>query len=402
MHNHFIPVIPFSQRVFARAEGVYVFDTEGNRYLDLNGGQFCQVLGAGNAEIVTAVAEKTRNLLHTGTDFLSEQAIDAAGLLYRISGDMRASSILLSTGAETVEFCLRYAKHITRKSGIICYERGYHGLSLGAQSVTFGGKYAAPTVEDVYSLPVPADISQIPQAADALEQLLSAHAIAGVLLEPIVSVGGMLMPPEDWLQTVREITRRHGALLILDECQTGFGRTGHWFAYQRYGIVPDMVACAKGIGLGWPVGAALFAEPLIGNIHGMTHYSSHQNDPFAGAVICAGIEYIEKYDLLSEVQSKGAYFLDALRALTGRNHEHGSGFSHARGEGLMLGLDLHAPSGCDSRAYYAEFREHCLEHGLIIQGTSAGTVLRFLPAYTIEKKDIDFAVSVLQDIGHPQ
>lgn len=390
--QHLIPVISFDEKIISHGKGSYIFDENGKKYLDLNAGQFCTILGHSNAEILDAVYRSMAGLAHTSTKMLSREVVNCSNAIYRISGEMKASSILLSTGAEVVEFCLRYAKFLQKKNGIVCFDKGYHGLTLGAQSVTYSGVHARPHVQDVYSIPVPTE-EDTETSLSLLSGILSSNDIAAVLLEPVVSVGGMLLPPARWFQEVRSLCDQYQVLLLLDECQTGFGRTGNWFAYQTYDFVPDMVAVAKGIGLGFPVAAAMFRDILmpLDSAYPMTHYSSHQNDSFSACVINAGIEYIEKFDLLCGVQKKASYFLRQLKKLEQENPY----IRNARGCGLMLGADLYFGVLKDYRKVYAELYDRMIEHGVIIQGTNGGKTLRFLPDYLITAVDIDLAIEKL-------
>lgn len=308
MNEHFlIPVIPFERHVMRRGGGSCLYDTEGRRYLDLNSGQFCTVLGHSNTEVLHRIFLRSRELVHTASNIISQEAADCSRNLHRISGDMGAYSVTLSTGAEAVEFALRFAKHIKGRDGVICFDKGYHGLTLGAQSVTFSGKFSRPPVTCVDAIDTP-DKDGGGKSAEQLEALLKTGKHACVLLEPIVSVGGMLYPSSDFFRQVRELCDRYDAFLVFDESQTGFGRTGRWFAYQTFNVVPDMVVLSKGAGLGFPVSAVLFRDRLIPESrgYGMTHYSSHQNDAFSAAVINTGIEYMEEEGILDRVRRMGS------------------------------------------------------------------------------------------------
>lgn len=400
MDNYLIPVIPFHKEIVERGEGSYVYDTDGNKLLDVNSGQFCTVLGHSNPELALCIKKITENIAHTNTSMLSSEVLKAAENLNRISGDMNAFSILLSTGSEAVEFCIRYAKHIKKKNGILCFEKGYHGLTLGSQSVTFSGKYALPAVSDIYSVPVPdtfATQEELTGDIEKLEGILkqSGSDIAAVLMEPIVSVGGMIFPDKYYFEEVRRLCTEYDVLLIFDESQTGYGRTGEWFAYRQMGIVPDMVACAKGIGLGYPVAAALFADYLIPKDgFAMSHYSSHQNDAFSAAIINFGIDYIERNNILNEVKEKGKYFLDKLMKIS----ESNSVISRPRGRGLMIGFELKIEGVENYRTVYPKLCDMAAKEGLIIQATNGGQTIRFLPSYTISYQEIDFCIDVIDKI----
>lgn len=395
MDNYLIPVIPFQKQVISRGEGSYVYTEKGDKYLDLNSGQFCTILGHANPELAACVKEISDTIVHTSSGIISEIVLTAAKRINEISGELDARCILLSTGAEAVEFAVRYAKHMTGKDGLVCFEKGYHGLTLGTQSITFGGKYAVPVINHIFSVPVPGENGSgecIGAFAKAIEENKS--RIAAVVMEPIVSVGGMIYPGKDYFRQVRDICDKSGILLIFDESQTGFGRTGAWFCYQEFQVIPDMVVCSKGIGMGYPVSTVLFRGELCKRKITMTHYSSHQNDPFAAGIVAFGIDYIEKNDLLSLNRRKGEYFLKKLRGVTEKNKL----FVKARGHGMMLGMDINIPGVDNYRAVYKKVSDLAAEKKVLLQGTDGGRVLRFLPDYLISCDNIDFCTKVLGGI----
>ena len=354
-----------------------------------------------NKDLIKEITRISETLVHTSSGMISEEVVEVSRNIHEISGSMEAYSILLSTGAESVEFALRYAKYLKGKSGIVCFQKGYHGLTLGTQSVTFGGVYANPEVSHIFSVPIPDTFAKKEEVQDCLadlEKILVEHEseIAGVLMEPIVSVGGMVFPEKEYFTEVRSLCNKYNVLLIFDECQTGFGRTGSWFYYEQLGIIPDMVACAKGIGLGYPVSLVMFRNGLVPK-EGMTmtHYSSHQNDGFAAAIVNFGIRYIKEHNLLEKATEQGIYFLGKLKEL----EKMCPVYTKARGHGLMLGLDLQLEGVENYRPVYQELTEKSTKEGVLLQGTNGGQVLRFLPDYLIQKEDIDFCVEVLKKVA---
>ncbi|MCI8371399.1 MAG: aspartate aminotransferase family protein [Lachnospiraceae bacterium] len=396
MDNYLIPVIPFHKQIISKGKGSYIFDENGKKYLDLNCGQFCTIFGHSNPELVKCVTSISKTISHTSSGMISDLVLKAASKLNEISGELDARSILLSTGAEAVEFAIRYAKHMTGKDGLVCFEKGYHGLTLGTQSITFGGRYAAPFVNHIFSIPIPTGTDDI-NGIDVLKKIIAEHkeVIAAVVVEPIVSVGGMIYPDRTYFTELYNICKRNGMLLIFDESQTGFGRTGSWFCYQEFHLIPDMVVCSKGMGLGYPVSAVLFNGELCAkNKITMTHYSSHQNDPFAAGIISFGIDYIQKNDLLHSNRKKGRYFLKRLISVCEKNNL----FVNPRGQGLMLGLDMCIPGVENYRPIYRKLYDMAAEKGVLLQGTDGGRVLRFLPDYLISYEDIDFCTEVLGGI----
>lgn len=396
MDNHLIPIIHFAEEVMHSGKGSYLYDVEGKKYLDLNSGQFCTALGHSNKEILDRVFEKGRKLIHTASNIVSDEVVSCSNLLNELSGEMDAYSILLSTGSEAVEFCMRYAKFIKGKDGVVCFDKGYHGLTLGSQSITFGGKFTKPHVENVASVKVPETDDEAKASIEALDSILCSGEYAAVMLEPIVSVGGMIYPPDSWFKGLRETCDKHDVLLVFDESQTGFGRTGEWFAYQTYGTIPDMVVLAKSVGLGFPVSVAMFKGELMpeNGLYAMSHYSSHQNDSLAASVINEAVSYMKKEKVLEGIKEKGDYFLYKLKELENRN-EH---ILKARGKGLMLGCEIDYEGITDYRPVYAELYDRMMKNGVIIQGTNGGHTLRFLPDYLISHEDIDFAVNTLDRV----
>ncbi len=398
--NFLLPIINFEPAVMKHGKGSYLYDTNEKKYLDLNSGQFCTILGHCNSEILSNINESMNTLSHTASNILAEEVIKCADKIHTISGEMSAYSIFLSTGAESVEFALRYSKFINKKSGIICFDKGYHGLTLGTQSVTFGGKFANPHISDIYTVPVPDYIHFTKTEEEYINEFANLvhnihHKVSAVIMEPVVSVGGMLFPSSNYFQSIRLICNKYNLLLIFDESQTGFGRLGTWFAYQQYNIIPDIVCLAKGIGLGYPVSMVLFRDKLITDkVFTMTHYSSHQNDAFAASIVNAGIKYIEKYNLLKKVKENGQYFLNTLQKLCAINPH----IKNPRGLGLMLGADLFFSGIHDYRNLYHKLYERMMENGVIIQGTCGGKILRFLPDYLISHSDIDFAINTLNTV----
>lgn len=396
MDNHLLPIIHFTEEVMHRGEGSYLYDTDGKKYLDLNSGQFCVALGHSNKEILDEIFAKAGKVVHTASNIYTDEVAECSNLLNKMSGDMDAYSILLSTGSEAVEFCLRYAKFIKGRQGVVCFDKGYHGLTLGSQSITFGGKFTKPHVNDIASVSVPETAEEAAESIKALKELLKSGEYAAVVTEPIVSVGGMIYPPKEWFKQLREVCDEYDTLIVFDESQTGFGRTGDWFAYQTYDTVPDMVVLAKSVGLGFPVSAALFRKELLpeGDVYAMSHYSSHQNDSFAAAIINTAVRYMEENNVLEGIKERGDYFLSKLKELEAKN----SHILKARGKGLMLGCELDYEGVTDYRPLYAKLYDRMMKNGVIIQGTNGGHTLRFLPDYLITHEDIDFAIDTLDRV----
>ena len=397
--NYLIPVIGFDNVIIKEGKGSYVYDVNDKEYIDLNSGQFCTVFGHCNEEIDDVVIQNIKNIAHTSTSMLTENVVKLSKKINNITKDIDGHSIILSTGAEAVEFCIRYAKALTKKEGLVCFDVGYHGLTLGTQSVTYSGVYAIPRVPSIYPFPVPKnfiDEAQTQKYINMFAEMIEKNHenIAAVLFEPIVSVGGMILPPKEFFKSVREICDKYRIMLIFDECQTGFARTGSWFAYQGLEVMPDLIATAKGVGSGYPISRVIMNGKHIPTegILPITHYSSHQNDSFAASVILAGINYIEKYDMLQKIKDNGNLFLNLLKDFEQRCEY----VKDARGLGLMMGLDFYHKSINNYRYFYKDIHKILLDKGVIIQTTNGGKTLRFLPDYLMDVECFSKAINILE------
>ncbi|MFV0379753.1 MAG: aminotransferase class III-fold pyridoxal phosphate-dependent enzyme [Anaerorhabdus sp.] len=382
-----IPIIDFEQTVIKSADGVYLYDCNDNMLLDVNGGQFSNIFGYNNKDFNNFIKNSLTKSVHINTGMLSEQVINSMNLLCNTAKEMDPKGITLSTGSEAIEFAIRYAKKGTRKNGVISFSSGYHGLTLGSQSLTYGGKFALPLVNQTYQVEFNND-NQDKIVSDLEYILVNNNDISCFVIEPFLGVGGMYPIKESVLKDIKEVCEKYGVLLIFDECQSGFGRTGKWYYYQQVNVVPDVLVVAKGIGNGFPVSAVLIKNDTLEKYpYNLTNYSSHQNDPISADIIEFGINKVGS--ILNSIEEKGIYFREELVNLKS-NH-----IKNVRGMGLMVGFDLEQDL-IDSRTFYKIFKLTCLENGLVIQGTNEGKVIRFLPAYVISTNELDEVITKLE------
>jgi 2,2-dialkylglycine decarboxylase (pyruvate) len=398
------PVVQRTLAVMSRGRGSFVWDTAGRRYLDLNAGQFCSIFGHSHPEVAEFVHRQALKLQNTSTTTIGEEALAAAERLHHITQDMDGRSVFLSTGAEANECCLRYAKHLTGRPGVISFEPAWHGLTLGTECLSVSRRHVKPPVAHTYPVPVPPvrggdelSAADLDRYVEAFVDVVRRHGdhLAAAIFEPIVSSGGMLFPPKEYFDRVLKICREHGILLVFDECQTGFGRTGSWFYYQQLDCVPDFVVCAKGLGLGYPVSAVVFRGGLVPpDGFKMQLFSSHQNDPFGCAIVSFAVDWIVRHNLLARIAERGRYFLERLKALS-----HECPLVHKpRGRGLMLSFDL-MPDGRDDYADLSKrFLAALLDRGCLLQAANAGRTMRLLPNYLVENEEIDLFVDTVRDV----
>jgi len=384
--------------VIEYGRGSKVWDVDGNEYFDLNAGQFCLTFGHNYEPFIECINKQMKRIWHTNTATLTPEVFEAAKKMAEINANKLTKTMFLSTGSEANESALRYAKFITKRSGVVSISAGYHGLTLGSQSITFGGKWALPNISNAYSVTAPDYIHSEKNVsmeeyidnciAEAKELVFQKREeLAAFIMEPIIGAGGMVEVPARYMKAIRNLCDEYGILLIFDECQCGFGRTGEWFSYQRAGVVPDIVTTAKAMGMGIAVSAVTFKDSIIKGVEGkVTNFSSHQNDPLSAAVVCFVIDEIRKKNLLKRNKEMGEYLMDAIRKICEKTEY----LIDARGVGLMCGFDLNDSLIDDCKTFSNRFIKKMQENGILIQSTRNGKTFRLLPNYLITKAEIDY------------
>ncbi len=371
-----------------RGRGCYLYDDRGRKYLDFLSGIGVNALGHGHPAIRRALVRQAGRLLHTSNLFYHEYQAPLAERLCAISGLERA--FFTNSGTEAVEGALKLARAYAREHSrnghrpawrVLAMTNSFHGRTFAALSATWTKKYREP-----FGPLVPGvrfvrfnDVRDLARKMDA--------TVCAVLLEPVQGEGGINRVTPEFFSAARRLTRRHGALLIADEIQCGLGRTGEYFAYQHYGITPDIVTVAKPLAAGLPLGAILAGAHVAPTFHPGMHGTTFGGGPLACAVALAFLQTLERERLLPHVRDLGAYFRERLEGL---KKKHAS-VREVRGLGLMLGLELESPELAKQAA------TEMLERGVIINRTHE-TALRFLPPYIIEKKHVDHAVATLDSV----
>jgi acetylornithine/N-succinyldiaminopimelate aminotransferase len=361
-----------------RGEGTRVWDDQGKEYLDALAGIAVNALGHCPPKVVAAIREQTGRLMHTSNLFYNEPQSKLAEALCQASGMDRV--FFCNTGAEAMEGSLKLARYAARQRGktgkIIVLEHGFHGRTLATISM---GK---PTYYEGFE-PLLPGIEQIPfNDVEALEAAFDEETI-GVLFEPIQGSGGLHVVSEAFFKRSAELCDQHNALLIMDEVQSGVGRTGHFYAYQQFGVEPDIVATAKALGSGFPIGAFLTKEDVASALPRGKHGTTYGGNPVACAAGLASVSEINQSDFLQSVRSKGEYLKEQLLALQQKFSEQ---ITDVRGRGLMMGVELADPG--------REIAERMLESGVIVNCT-AGNVIRMVPPLIITEAELDQVVNAL-------
>ncbi|WP_456287082.1 acetylornithine transaminase [Microbacterium sp. JZ70] len=356
--------------LLTRGEGSHVWDADDRRYLDFLGGIAVNCLGHAHPVFVEAVSKQAATLAHISNYFASPAQLELAARLKRLAGTGDDGRVFLSnSGTEANEMAIKLARlhgGKTGKSTILVLNGAFHGRTMGALSITPKAAYRDPFE------PVLPGVRSIDATLEALDAAFD-DSIAALFVEPIQGEAGVVPMPDGFLARARELATERGALLVLDEVQTGSGRTGEWFAFQREGIVPDAVTLAKSIGAGFPLGALITFGAASDLFYPGTHNSTFGGNPLASAVANAVLGYIESEGLLENVTARGAQLRTAVAELPL--------VSGTRGEGLLIGITLTAPVA-------AEVRAAAHERGLIVNAPDAD-VIRIAPAYTIGDAEIE-------------
>ena len=339
-------------------KGARLYDADGRAYWDLLGGIAVNVLGHKHPRIVKALKDASASLLHVSNLYYHPAQGILGEKLVRASGLSRA--FFCNSGTEANEAALKFARLATKKTKLVALQESFHGRTLGALSLTGHDAYRepfAPLVPGV-SFVAPNDLAALEAAVDG--------DTAAIFLEPVMGEGGIIPLADDYLIAARRIADRHGALLVLDEIQCGLGRTGSLFAFQKSGILPDVVTLAKPLGGGLPLGAVLTGDALEGVVRPGHHGTTFGGNPVACRLGCVVLEETEK--LLPHINALGDWFGAELRK---RN------VGEVRGAGLMWGIELDVPA--------APVARELLAHGFVV-GTAREKVLRLLPPYIVPKK----------------
>jgi 2,2-dialkylglycine decarboxylase (pyruvate) len=402
----------FADLLVARADGSWLTTEDGRRILDFTSGQMCATLGHGHPAILEAMRDAGDRVVHLFSGFLSRDVTELARELMAVLPAPLARAMFLSTGAEANEAALRLAKLHTGGHEVLAFAGSWHGMTAGAAASTYsaGRRGYGPAPPGTMALPTPnayrCPIAHCRERCDmtcldagmALADAQSVGAQAAVIAEPILSVGGIVPLPEGYLARLQEHCRERGMLLVLDEAQTALGRVGGMFAFERHGVVPDVLTLSKTLGGGLPLSATVTTDAIEQDAadKGFLHFTSHVSDPLPAAVGRAVLQTVLADGLPDRAAVLGARLRAGLEELQRRHEPIGD----VRGEGLMLGIDLVADreSRAPDERYGTAVTERCLELGLnvnIVKFPALGSVLRIAPPLTIAEEDIDLGLDIL-------
>jgi 4-aminobutyrate aminotransferase-like enzyme len=377
--------------VLVRGEGAYLFDAEGRRYLDCFSGVSVVNAGHCNPEVTAAALEQMQLLQHTTTVYLTEPMLELAQLLAELAPGGLRRSFFCASGSEANEGALLLASLATGRRGCVYLSGGLHGRTKWAMSVTGLEMWRTDPHPLLTACRIPGPES--PYSLPALERLLRRQSVAAVIAEPIQGNGGIIVPPEHYWPALRQLCSRHGALLIADEVQTAWNRTGRWFATQHWGVVPDVVTVAKALGNGFPIAAYLTTDELA------AHYTRPGASTFGGNLVScraavATLRYHQRHDLGGRSAALGAHLLERLRGLQQRHQA----VSEVRGRGLMIGVELRERGGPAGPLTDAVL-EAMKDAGYLLGKTAVGrNVLTIMPPLVVEREALDGMAEALDRV----
>lgn len=405
----------FVPRIISRAKGSHVFDETGAAILDFTSGQMSSVLGHSHPDVVATVNRSMSNLDHLYSGMLSRPVVDFAQTLAATLPDSLSKVLLLTTGAESNEAALKMAKLYTGRYEVVSFDRSWHGMTAGATSATFsaGRRGYGPPMPGNLTLPTPNAYRSPFRRADgshdweteldygfAMVDAQSAGSLAACLVEPILSSGGIIEPPPGYLRRLRQLCAERGMLLILDEAQTGVGRTGFMYAFERDGVVPDLLTLSKTLGAGLPVAAVVTGAEIESVCHerGFLFFTTHVSDPLAAAVAHTVLTVVQRDGLVDRAARLGQRLRAGLADLQHRYEQIGD----IRGRGLLQGLELVTDknSKTPADALGAEVTAACLKRGLhmnIVQLPGMGGIFRIAPPLTIAESELQEGLDILDD-----
>ncbi len=366
-------------RVLTRGKGALVWDINGNEYIDCTGSYGVAVVGHCHPKVVEAVQRQVETLIACHASFYNDTRSELLEKLIRIAPKGLDKVFLSNSGAESVECAIKLARKYSGKPEIIAMIGAFHGKTMGALSATWKKKY-----RDAF-MPLVPGFKHVPP--DNLEKLREAitDETAAVLVEPVRGEGGVLMPSDGFLHGLREVCNEKGVLLIFDEVQTGFGRTGKVFACEHWNVVPDILCLAKSVAGGLPMGATFAREEVMAAFQRGEHSSTFSGNPLICAAASAAIDVLVEEKLPERAATLGQYFKGKLQGLA----EKYKIVREVRGLGLMLGME--------TRFDVYNILVGCMERGVLVLDAGRN-VVRFLPPLVITKEQIDSVIEVLDEV----
>lgn len=374
-------------------EGCYVITEDGRKVLDFASGVAVNNLGFKNPEVVQAIREQLDTMIHVGHNVVyNESYVKLAEKLVELTGG-DTKVYFSNSGAEANDGAMKLAKYVTKRPGIIAFRNSFHGRTIGSLSITGSNsgyrKYYEPLMPAVYW----ADYNDLEQFDAIFEKLIAPECVAAIIVEPVQGEGGYVVPKPEFLKGLRKICDDHGIMLIFDEVQTGIGRTGELYAYQTFGVKPDILTSAKALGGGVPLSAIIAKKEIMDQWPAGAHGGTFGGNPLACAAGLKTLEIIERDHLLDNCKKQGAYFLDKLKELQAKYPVR---IKEVRGVGLMVAMELCDEAGKPDAKLTAAIKAGALEKDLLLLTCGSDhNVVRFIAPLIVGKEEIDKAMDII-------
>lgn len=411
-HKHLTPALIFHTDIIAeRAEGIYVYGADGKAYMDFSSGLAVTNIGHCHPAVVKAAKEQIARLIHAGCIYYPESEVLLAEKLSGITPEGIDMFFFSNSGAEAVEGAIKLARCVTNRQGIIAFTGGFHGRTMGALSLTASNakyrKHYHPLLPSVYHAPYPycnhcflgkkrdtCSVDCFQYLKNILRHQITPEEVACVIIEPVLGEGGYSVPPADYLKMLKDLCEKEGILFIAEEVQSGFGRTGKWFACGHSGIIPDIITMAKGIASGFPLSAVGARSEIMRKWPPGAHGTTFGGNPISSAAACATIDVIEKERLLENAANIGGCALNRLQAMR-KKHPF---ISDVRGLGLMIGIEISEDDGSPGTRRMKEILKRCLKKGLIIIECGIDkNVARLMPPLTVNEAEMARALDIFEE-----
>lgn len=377
-------------------EGCYVITEDGRKVLDFASGVAVNNLGFKNPEVVQAIREQLDTMIHVGHNVVyNESYVKLAEKLVELTGG-DTKVYFSNSGAEANDGAMKLAKYVTKRPGIIAFRNSFHGRTIGSLSITGSNsgyrKYYEPLMPAVYW----ADYNDLEQFDAIFEKLIAPECVAAIIVEPVQGEGGYVVPKPEFLKGLRKICDDHGIMLIFDEVQTGIGRTGELYAYQTFGVKPDILTSAKALGGGVPLSAIIAKREIMDQWPAGAHGGTFGGNPLACAAGLKTLEIIERDHLLDNCKKQGAYFLDKLKELQAK---YPARIKEVRGVGLMVAMELCDEAGKPDAKLTAAIKAGALEKDLLLLTCGSDhNVVRFIAPLIVGKEEIDKAMDIIAGV----
>jgi len=365
-----------------RGDGAVVYDEDGRSFIDCVGGQGTANLGHGNVAVAEAIAAQARTLASCTELFFNDRRAELYETLARILPPSLDRIFLCNSGTEAVEGALKFARMARGRTLVFATMRAFHGKTMGALAATWGPEYREQIGVGLFAGVTHVPFNKVEALHDPLGGVLNADTTAAFIVELVQGEGGVRPASKEFIQEAARICRERGILLVFDEVQTGFGRTGTMFAFEQYGVVPDILCLAKSIAGGVPMGAIAFSRAL-GDLPKRSHSSTFGGNPLACAAAIAAIAEMERLDLAGNARDRGAQLLAGLRSIESDK------VREVRGLGLLVGIELKESAGPTIKALQDE--------GVLVLGAGP-TVVRYLPPLVITAEQIDRVIAATRKV----